>query len=568
MRWLKSARLLGSIALPIMLAPAIISCSSKPVSSSLSGVVSDTSGPLEGVLVQAVDGAARRSIGVFSDASGRYMFPAGLLPAGEYDITVRATGYDLSAAPHVEISGKDADVSLALVPARDPSSQWNNAEWLNAAPVSTAAVDQRFSLNMCTHCHTLGRVFKSTLNADDAEKTIVRMAGYAVGSTPERPQMTPSTFSGGSELALDGRKNPQNRAMAEYIAQNNLSNGRTTWPFTVKPLPRPTGEATKAIIRTWALPRKEALPHDVIVDKDGMAWYTDFGSQMLGRLNPQTGEIKEFVVPTLHEDRPEGMLDIDIAADGSIWLGNLYQGAVQRFDPRTETFKTYPIPAAHKSGAIQIATVAAESAQVDGKVWMADAAITGVRRLDIKTGKVETFLPFDGAPMPAKTGFANLVYGLATDKDNNLYFSNWGGSGLGKIDAKTGAIIHYPTPQVPSRPRRVSLDGQGRLWYAGWQSNTVGYMDIKTGKVRDWPLPTPNSAPYHAMADAAGDVWSAGMATDRVQRLSPQTGKVVEYMLPEQVNARRVFVQNSKNGPIFWVGNNLGASIISVQPIK
>ena len=92
-------------------------------------------------------------------------------------------------------------------------------------------------------------------------------------------------------------------------------------------------------------------------------------------------------------------------------------------------------------------------------------------------------------------------------------------------------------------------------------------MDTKTGKIREYKLRR-HSTPYDAIADAFGNAWTAGMATDRVSRVNIRSGKVTEYLLPElNVNTRRVWVQNTKTGPIFWVGNNLGGTIIALQPL-
>jgi virginiamycin B lyase len=42
---------------------------------------------------------------------------------------------------------------------------------------------------------------------------------------------------------------------------------------------------------------------------------------------------------------------------------------------------------------------------------------------------------------------------------------------------------------------------------------------------------------------------------------------MVEYLLPRSTNIRRVNVDNKTNPPTFWVGNNLGASIIEVERV-
>jgi streptogramin lyase len=80
-------------------------------------------------------------------------------------------------------------------------------------------------------------------------------------------------------------------------------------------------------------------------------------------------------------------------------------------------------------------------------------------------------------------------------------------------------------------------------------------------------MPTAYSWPYDAVADKNGEVWAGSMWTDYVSRLNPETGAFTEYLLPQETNIRRVFVDNSTNPVTFWVGNNLHASIVKLEPL-
>ena len=86
--------------------------------------------------------------------------------------------------------------------------------------------------------------------------------------------------------------------------------------FALKPLPRPKGAATKVIYTEYALPREEMAPHDVIVDKDGIVWFSGFGEQKLGRLDPKTGKVTEFPYRMHRENAPTGSLGL--RADGTV----------------------------------------------------------------------------------------------------------------------------------------------------------------------------------------------------------------------------------------------------------
>jgi len=160
------------------------------------------------------------------------------------------------------------------------------------------------------------------------------------------------------------------------------------------------------------------------------------------------------------------------------------------------------------------------------------------------------------------------VYGIYSDSRNNLFFLDFGGENVGRIDAKTGELKLIRTPTPRSRPRRGRMDGQDRLWFGEFYGGKIGMFNTRTEQFQEWPVPTPYTAPYDAVLDKNGEVWSAGMEADRIMRMDPESGRFVEYLLPRQTNIRRVFVDNSTMPVTFWVGNNEGASIVKLQPLQ
>ena len=112
------------------------------------------------------------------------------------------------------------------------------------------------------------------------------------------------------------------------------------------------------------------------------------------------------------------------------------------------------------------------------------------------------------------------------------------------------------------------MDDQDRLWFAEFRGNNIGMFDTKTEKFTEYKVPTPWTNPYDATLDKAGYAWTGGMSNDHIVRVNTRTGEVTEYLLPRMTNVRRVNVDNSTNPPTFWVGNNLGAAVIKVEPLE
>jgi streptogramin lyase len=351
------------------------------------------------------------------------------------------------------------------------------------------------------------------------------------------------------------------RNLAAYLATVNLSKGQWQYPF--KTLPRPKGRATRVLITEYDLPRRTISPHDVMTDSEGIAWYSNFAENTLGRLDPRTGAHSEFTFPTIKPGAATGTLALDQDRDGNWWLASMFQTGLIKFDVKSKQFKLYPLPAALDGKDVQQSMVMAKSAHVDGKVWTTEIGRQIVMRLDTATGKYEQFDPFKFA----LEGSNHSPYGMVADDKNNLYFMDFGDEAMGRIDAKTGQINLYPTPTKRSRPRRAMMDPQGRVWFAQFAANKVAMFDPKTEEIKEWDVPTPYTYPYDVTLDKNGELWGGSMSSDRIMRLDPRTGKSIEYLLPRPTNVRRVFVDNSTRPVTFWVGSNHGASVIRLTPL-
>jgi virginiamycin B lyase len=539
-----------SLALFLQGAPSVLTGKLAPVALT-GGVTSQEEGAMEGVVVSAKKNGSTITVSVVSDGQGVYSFPANRLEPGHYSLKIRAVGYDLVGVATVDVvEHKAATIDLALRKTKNIAPQLTNAEWMLSVP---GIEEQKANLLNCVGCHTLDRVIRSTHDANEFVDAIWRMIGYAQVSQPIKPQRRVEipTWAGPPE---------QYRKLAEYLSTFNRSPG-SKWGYPLKTLPRPTGPATRVIITEYGLPRPTVEPHDVIVDEHGIVWYSDFGEQFFGRLNPKTGKVTEWPVPELKPDYPKGMCDLEEDQNGEFWLGMMFQGAVARFDPKTEKFKIYSLPPELNDKVAQVDMLGLKFA-VDGKVWTDDAGHLTIHRLDLTTGKYETFDPLKQLP-----GKGYSMYGIASDSHNNLYFAEYQTNHIGRIDAQTGEVRFYETPTLHSRPRRIRMDPQDRLWIGEYQGNRIAMLDTKTGKFIEWPLPIPWSGPYDVAWDKNGELWTGGMTTDRVVRLNPNTGKTVEYLMPSDTNIRRVFVDNSTTPVTFWTGSNHGAAIVKVEPL-
>jgi streptogramin lyase len=509
---------------------------------------------MEGVVVGAKKDGSTMTVNVVSDAKGRFTFPSDKLEPGHYALKIRAAGYDLEGPQSVDVTaGKTVTANLKLKSAENPSAQLTDAEWLLSIP---GTEQQKSFLLGCNGCHTIERIVKANKSADEWVQVFRRMSTYAPGSTPLRPQVT----VGG--VQRDRTRGVDPMEIGTWLANVNASyNSKQGFPL--KTLPRPKGKATRTVITEYDLPRKLAMPHDVIVDGDGMVWYSDFGDQFIGRLDPKSGKVTDFSIPELKKGFPRGTLDLQSDKDQNLWVSLMYQGGIAKFDRKAEKFTVYPVPKDWQGNHTQQSMVSPTNSHVDGKVWTNNQDTHSIYRVDVTTGEYENLGEFK---IPGENRTIN-AYGIPSDSQNNLYLLEFGANNIGRIDAKTKEFKIYSTIAQGTRPRRGRFDAQDRLWFAEYGANGVGMLDPKSGQIQEWQLPIPWSAPYHVVPDKNGDVWIGSMWTDRVTRLDPKSSQFTDYLLPRETNIRRVFVDNTTSPVTFWVGSNHGASILKLEPL-
>jgi streptogramin lyase len=553
MRW-KDFPLAATAGLAAILVAA---AAAAQTDTALTGKVASAQEPtMEGVLVNAKLDGSNITTTVVTNAQGIYSFPADKLAPGHYTLSVRAVGYKLDGPKSADIAANTpATADLTLNKTNALANQLSNGEWLNSLPGDDRT---KVALTNCVGCHTLQRIVQSTHDAAEFMQVFHRMGTYSPGSTPTHPQ---PLLPGGNNSDRSPMPTPIQQKMSEYLAGVNLSNAETM-DFPLKPFPRLTGRSTHVIITEYDLPRKDAQPHDVVMDPQGMVWYSDFSHQFVGELDPATGKVTDIPLPTLRPDEPKGSLALEFDPKGNLWLAGMYQAGIFKLDRDTKQVTPYPFPTEWLNPTTQASMLSAANSDADGKIWTNNQDTHLVYRFDTVSGKYE-----DLGQAIDKNGTHINGYGMPTDQQNDAYQLNFGGASIGRIDGKTREVTIWKTPLPFSRPRRGRVDADNILWFAEYGANGIGRFDPTTKEIKEWQLPTKWDEPYDVVKAKDGEIWTGSMLTDRVARLDPKTDNIVEYQLPRSTNIRRVFVDDRGSRPVLWIGSNHGASIVKVEPL-
>ena len=547
-------------------------CKDQPLAALTGVVTSEAEGHMGGVLVTARPQGANMTVTVISDDQGRYAFPPGKLQPGKYILTIRAVGYELAGQTAADIKSVGAaHADIKLVKTKDLASQLTGAEWMMSIPGNER---QKIALFHCDQCHSLDHVAKSTYDAEGWMTTLHRMQNqWQAGSTLSHP-MPP---------AFPPKEYPSDPELAKYLSSINLSGDRTTWPYELKNFPRPRGADTRVVITEYEIPRAGSSPHDLAIDRDGMIWYDDFQSPDIGRLDPRTGQFKEWKLPTLKPGLPENSLTIELDSQGNPWLPRGYQGcSVTMFDVKTEKFQTWSASAEYND---EHASCTQGNVGPNGMVWFNSFNTSKMFELNSKTGEVKAYSAFPPGSVqykgpnrvfyfgidehfatPEKT---HKMYGSAIAENGNPIYCDIEGSNIAVLDRATGQVTLTPTPTPAAAPRRGSIDSAGNFWFGEWMAGQLGMFDPQTREIKEWKPPVPWSGIYRAVRDNNGDVWSGAMSTDYVHRLNPKTGEWREYMLPTLGGEMRdIKIESSGASPKVWVPLVHAGILAKIEPLE
>ncbi|NJD55258.1 MAG: lyase [Nitrospirae bacterium] len=267
-------------------------------------------------------------------------------------------------------------------------------------------------------------------------------------------------------------------------------------------------------ITEWELP-EGTFPHDPAVAPDGALWYTGMQSNTIGRLDPKTGKIREYKIPT-PDSGPHGLVADN---QGNIWFTANFKGYIGSLDPKTGTFREYPMsdPAARDPHTLVF--------DRKGMLWFTVQGGNFVGRLDPASGQIKLRKIMAGGARP---------YGIVVNSKGIPFFCQFGRNRLASIDPETMEITEYPLPEG-ARPRRIAVTPDDRVYYTDFARGRIGWLDAKTGAVGDILSPGgAESAPYGMAATPDGIVWysESGVKPNTIVRFDPRTKTFGSWLVP------------------------------------
>ena len=268
-------------------------------------------------------------------------------------------------------------------------------------------------------------------------------------------------------------------------------------------------------IREWDVPTKGAHPHDPAVAPDGSLWFTEQMVSKLGRLDPATGIFKEYPLKGPN-DGPHGLV---ADRDGNIWYTGNFAAHIGKLNPRTGEVTQYKMP---NEKAEDPHTPVFDS---HGILWFTVQVGNMVGRLDPNHGTVQL------KEAPTKDA---KPYGIQINNKGVPFFCEFGTNKMASIDPSTMQITEYTLPEG-ARPRRMAIAADDKVYFTDYEGGNLGRLDPQTRAVKMWPSPGgAGSNPYGMVIAPDGMVWfsESGVKPNTLIRFDPKTEQFARATIP------------------------------------
>ncbi len=344
----------------------------------------------------------------------------------------------------------------------------------------------------CTSCHTA--------------RSINRSAGY---STPEAWKAVSASMVQMPEAEAD--------AIADYLAEH--------FPEQKERRPTLIDGPVEVKFEEWMVPTLGQRSRDPIEAPDGSIWWTGMWASLVGRLDPVTGEMKEFPLPP--SARPHSIVPDE---QGYIWYTGNSNGTIGKLDPATGEITEYKTEAGDPH---------TMTWHPNGKLYFSSQRAGMLGRLDPSTGEL-TEVDTEQRP-----------YGIVVAQDETIWVAYNGTNKLGALNPETMELRYYTLPDPGSRVRRLGISSDGMVWFVNSTMGRLGRLNPATGEVKEWESPSgPRSHPY-SLAVINDKIWynESGMRPDALVRFDPETETFQSWAIPSGVGIiRHVWV--TRNGEL------------------
>jgi virginiamycin B lyase len=345
---------------------------------------------------------------------------------------------------------------------------------------------------------------------DGAGKELVEAVCTACHQTDQITRGSGYTADGWQELIgtmIDLSGSPEQQGeITQYLA--------THFPPNDSRAPKLMPGDAEVAFKEWTVPTLGQRSRDPVEAADGSIWWAGQWGNLIGRIDPATGEMTEYPLP-------DGAMPHSVLLDdaGNVWYTGNKNGTMGMLDPDTGEITEHKMP---DPAAKDPHTAVFDE---DGILWFTLQQSNMIGRLDPASGDVRLV----AAPTPG-----SRPYGIKIDAEGTPWVACNGSNCLLEVDPDTMALSEVELPIPETTVRRLDIAEDGMIWYVNSSQGRLGRLDPESGEITEWPSPSgPDSHPY-AIAVVDGIVWynESGKRPDALVRFDPKTETFQGWPIP------------------------------------
>ncbi len=258
-------------------------------------------------------------------------------------------------------------------------------------------------------------------------------------------------------------------------------------------------------------------PYGLVTGPDGALYICEVNNDRVRRLDLKTHKLSTVAGsgkkgysgdggPALEASLNEPY-EIRFDKEGNMFFVEMKNNVVRRVDAKTKIISTVAgtgSPGFSGDGGPGVKAQLNQPHSIafdpEGRLLICDIANQRIRRLDLKTGILETYAGTgekkptpDGAPLAGTP--LNGPRAIDLDREGNLYLALREGNAVYRIDSKTARIHHlagtgekgYTGDGGPAKaaklsgPKGIAYAPDGSVYIADTESHTIRRIDLKTG---------------------------------------------------------------------------------------
>jgi virginiamycin B lyase len=337
-----------------------------------------------------------------------------------------------------------------------------------AAPALPDGKAKQLVEGLCSTCHQLNLITNSSGYSREHWRELV---GYMI----------------------DLSSSPQQNEILDYLATNFP-------PSHNKRVAKPVSGNFQVTFKEYAMPQLGQRTRDPIQAPDGSIWYAGQYGNLIGRLDPKTGQAKEYPLP------PKSMPHtVQLDPKGRPWFSGNKNGIIGWIDPASGKATTFKMP---DPEAVDVHTITFDK---KGLVYFTFQWANMIGRLNPDNGDIKLVKVAAERSQP---------YDIKFDPEGTLWVSCNARPCLLKVNPDTLAITEVKLPLAGTTVRRFDIAPDGTIWYVNSGVGRIGHYSPKSGEIREWDSPSgPRSHPY-GIAVLDGAVWynESGVRPDMLVR--------------------------------------------------